>query len=199
MLCTGIMLWGCDEPQSTDPLPVEPELTACSAALPEPRTLSAPNPEVQGASVCLSVHPSEAAANPMPIVGVRKGTDLSLDGYTRLGSAVVLQLGQPVGQRGLDIVLPVPLASISKFLTLRHRLVVLSRFGQAPTHVTPVENITVSTAQGGQLRFHLPGHDVAQLGPDKTLADVATFQVAMPVDLGGTVKRKFTYRAVAGV
>lgn len=164
-----------------------------------PTVQSAPSSEVTGASACLSVHPSESAKNPMPLVGVRKGTELQLDGYRTIGPAVVLQLGQPLGQRGLDLTLPVELSQLADKLSHRHRLVVLSRFGQAKAHVTPVENITISTAKRGQLRFHLPGHDIVPLGPEKTLSDVATFQVAMPTDLGATTKRKFTYRAVAGV
>ncbi|MBP8196818.1 MAG: hypothetical protein KAY55_06570, partial [Deltaproteobacteria bacterium] len=178
-----------------DSLTVEPQLPVCSAALPEPKLTSVGSTEVPGAAACLSVHPSEAASTPMPLIGVRKGTDLALDGYKVLGPAVTLQLGQPLGQRGVDVLLPFGFAQIPKEAqSQRHRLVVLSRFGQGKAHVTPVENLTVSTALGGQLRFHLPGHDITPLGPSKTLADVATFQVAMPSDLGATVKRKFSYR-----
>ncbi len=199
LLCSGLLLWSCDGQSSAPILPEEPELSGCSAALIAPTVQSASSSEVAGASACLSVHPSEAAKNPMPLLAVRKGTDLQLDGYRTLGPAVTLQLGQPLGQRGLDLTLPVDLSQIADKLGHRHRLVVLSRFGQAKAHVTPVENITISTAKGGQLRFHLPGHDIAPLGPEKTLSDVATFQVAMPNDLGATTKRRFTYRAVAGV
>ena len=70
------------------------------------QTKSTASAEVAGASACLSVHPSEAAQTPMPLVAVRKGQDLSLDGYKTLGPAVMLQLGQPVGQRGVDVTLP---------------------------------------------------------------------------------------------
>ncbi|HND12794.1 MAG TPA: hypothetical protein PLY80_20280, partial [Pseudomonadota bacterium] len=198
-LCS-LGFFGCDNPSPTDQLPVEPALSTCSLALPDPQTKSTASAEVAGASACLSVHPSEAAQTPMPLVAVRKGQDLSLDGYKTLGPAVMLQLGQPVGQRGVDVTLPFAFLQIPENArTLRHRLVVLSRFGQSKAHVTAVENITVSTANGGQLRFHLPGHGVSPLGPEKTLSDVATFQVAMPTDLGATVKRKFSYRAVAGM
>ena len=198
-LCS-LGFFGCDNPSPTDQLPVEPALSTCSLALPDPQTKSTASAEVAGASACLSVHPSEAAQTPMPLVAVRKGQDLSLDGYKTLGPAVMLQLGQPVGQRGVDVTLPFAFLQIPENArTLRHRLVVLSRFGQSKAHVTAVENITVSTANGGQLRFHLPGHGVSPLGPEKTLSDVATFQVAMQTDLGATVKRKFYYRAVAGM
>lgn len=191
-----ILVSGCAEVGTSPTFDEEAELAACSVALAEPHTNAAST--VEGAGACLSVHPDERALLPSPLLSLRAGTDLSLDGYQAVGPAVVLQLAQPVGKRGVDVLLPFAFARLPKDAP-RHRLVVLSKFGTQTAHVTPVENIAVSSAQGGQLRFHVPGHGI---GPDvskKTLVDVATFQVAMPKDLGTTAQRKFTYRAVAGM
>ena len=118
-----------------DSLTVEPQLPVCSAALPEPKLTSVGSTEVPGAAACLSVHPSEAASTPMPLIGVRKGTDLALDGYKVLGPAVTLQLGQPLGQRGVDVLLPFGFAQIPKEAqSQRHRLVVLSRDQKTRVH-----------------------------------------------------------------
>lgn len=176
-------------------MPMEPQeaaLVPCSAALPMPTTLTEKSP----ASICISVAPGESAPGTMALLD---GTALTLPEYTTVGAPVQLSMSGPLGRRGADILLPIdwsklPVAARSE----RYRLVVLSKFGNAPTHVTPVENIKISNAKGGQLRFHLPGHDVGPAAAAGMQA-VATFQVAMPASMGLKVKRKFSFRAIGGV
>lgn len=197
-LLLGTLYGGCGEPGSDSPFPTgeEAELAVCSAALPAPHTTSAKSADVGFAQACLSVHPKDAAQSVHVAVG--RGSDLSLAGYRLVGPPVVLKLAQPVGQRGVDLLLPFSFGELPKD-SQRHRLVVLSRFGTAAVHVTPVENIAVSSASGGQFRFHMPGHGIGPKDAGHAMLDVGTFQVAMPTDIGQTVTRRFTYRAVAGM
>lgn len=204
LVATG-WLPGCGEemPQGLpDPMgETEPALEPCSAAMLKP-AISAQGSTGTGeplnlAAACISPAPDDGEA---PALSLVPGNALALEGFAPLGPAVTLMLSQPLGRRGIDIRLPFDISKLpDKGRGERQRLVVLSRFGSAPVHVTPVENITVSGAQGGQLRFHLPGHGIRPSSPARTSGEAGTFQIAMPSDLGQKVKRRFSYRAVGGI
>ncbi|MFO0573682.1 MAG: hypothetical protein U1A78_06790 [Polyangia bacterium] len=180
----------------------EAPLDGCSAAMLKPAVAASGG--VDGAAdpgrtaaACISPAPDDA---PGSAIDLQPGSALQLAEYTVLGPAVTLRLGQPLGRRGVDLRLPFDISKLPDGgKGERQRLVVLSRFGSAPVHVTPVENITISAAQGGQLRFHLPGHGLRPRAPAGTLGEVGTFQVAMPADLGQKLRRRFVYRAVGGI
>lgn len=199
---------GCGEEAMMmgEPMPMgssEPVLEPCGAAMIKPAVSATggTNDVMRGGGACISPAPEDLpGTNPGTLIDVQPGTALALEGYTVIGPPVTLRLGQPVGRRGVDVLLPLDLSKLpDSGRAERPRLVVLSRFGTAPAHVTPAENITVSAARGGQLRFHLPGHGLRPRAPAGTLGEVGTFQVAMPQDLGQKVRRRFSYRAVGGI
>jgi hypothetical protein len=177
--------------------PADPGLPVCSATMLAPQVPTV-SMKVMGASACQS--PALEETGGAPVLELRPGDALSVPGYVALGPAVELAASGTIGRRGVDVLLPldwkqIPEAARSEL----HRLVVLSRFGNAPAHVTAVENITVSSARGGQLRFHLPGHGLVPAAAPGMLGKLGTFQIAMPMSMGQKVKRRFSYRAIGGV
>ncbi len=177
--------------------PASPGLPVCSAAMLEPKvpTVSAKMPL---AGACLSPAPEETGGG--PVLELRPGEQLPVPGYVALGPGVELLATGAIGRRGVDVLLPLDWNKLPEAARGEvHRLVVLSRFGNAPAHVTPVENITVGSARGGQLRFHLPAHGLVAAAAPGALSRLATFQVAMPQSLGQKVMRRFSYRAIGGV
>lgn len=178
--------------------PAGPALAACSAAIPSGLVVDGGG----SGQLCLARYPDDKA-DPAGSLS-ESSSPLTLAGFTTLGPAVSLRLQQPVRWRGIDVTLPIRnWPSALDAPAQRARIVVLSRFGTGAVHVTPLENITVvaPTTPGGPalLRFHLPDHGIAPLGPAGTMPEVAVFQVAAPEQLGQMVKRRFSYRAIAGV
>jgi hypothetical protein len=145
--------------------------------------------------LCLSRHADDRGTPTGMLTSAAR--ELELGGFSTIGPAATLVLGQKVGFRGVDVTLPIARWSAPLSVPAqRARIVVLSRFGNGAVHITPVENIALQppATPGGAalLRFHLPGHGIGE-------NDRPDFQVAVPSRLGETVKRRFQYRAVAGV
>lgn len=193
---------GCAEssPDLPPGPPLQPEekaLAPCSASLPGGREVRGDGELARG-GLCVSPAPDDpagVAGDPTLRVAA---APLVLDGHTALGPAVTVAMTGALGRRGMDVTLPLDFTKLPESArAMRHGLVVLSKFGSAPVHVTPLENIAITNFGGGQLRFHLPGHGIGAAG--STAADLATFQVAAPAKLGQKVKRRFTYRAIGGV
>lgn len=173
----------------------EPPLSPCSSYLHD--GVASPVPDLRAATC-------QDPAQGKVVLG--RADSLSVPGYRTVGPAVSVSLDGPVSGKGLDLLLPLSLRDVPGDGTggplrqrQRPRLTVLGRFGAAPAHVTLLSNPAISSAGGGQLRVHLPAHEIAPAAPKGTLAQVATFQVAIPQDVGQKVKRRFTYRAIGGV
>ncbi len=176
-----------------DPVPEEPPLPSCSPAIPAGK-------EVKAADAALPARACIEAGG----AALTQGSGLTVAGFHAIGPSVLLRLDQGVPLHGMDLTLPcdlsrLPLGDNRDVTTFRDRLVVLAQFAHAPAHLALVANVTVSNAGGGQLRFHLPGHDIGPLSPAGTMGDVGLFQVALPDGVGQKVKRHFTYRAIGGV
>jgi len=190
-------------PAGLPELPVA-KLPACSAALGQGIELGADDSPY--GRLCLP-RAKEGQKEPVGEL-LPADSDLSLGGYKTVGPAVRLMLRAPLDSRGADITLPVTINHGAWSASLdeprqRARMVVLSRFSRGAVHVTPVENIAIAPPlePGGRalLRFHLPGHGIVPIGPAGSLAAAAVFQVAVPEFSGTTVKRRLSYRAIAGV
>lgn len=192
---------GCEGGSDPDdqPLLPEPLPSACGTLLPKGLVVMGE----AGAAVCYEAGAAALRA---------EANDLQLDGYLPVSAAQTLRLDRPVGAYGVDVTLPISAARLAALpgdladpalifkKNNRSKLVVLARFGKAPTHLHAISNTVVTHGEASALRFHIPGHEVGPLSAMGTLGDVATFQVAVPKTLSKAKRQRlFTYRAIAGV
>ncbi len=157
-LASLIPVLGCGG--SAAPLP------ACSLAIP---TGASATLGPDGVSAC-----TEAGS-----VTAMKDSDLSVDGYTTVGSAYTFSGSGPFAH-GIDFVLPYSPSKVNEDLGV----VVLVKKQNWAAHAGAVSNIVVERAHG-KVHFHS--------------IDVATYQIAVKQTSGTKATRHFVYRAVAGV
>lgn len=196
-------LWACGPSEPVESLPL------CSAAIRAADAVAVPGTGTLAlAGLCLSRQAGDAASAQGELTTAMAPTML---GYRVVGPAATLRLAAPLSAKGLDVTLPIgewPVLEgepVSLTMLKRHAVIVMysgavrdPAQAAAAVHLAPVENLTVAGSPGAaQVRFHLPGHGVRPLSAPGVLGDVATFAVAFPTELAK--KKRYTYRAVAGV
>lgn len=148
--------------------------------------------EVTGAAALdlagAAVHAQAASTIPGAPVTIACHDDIVPAGYVALGPAVSFGPAGAASDRPFELTLPYKAARLPTGALPRHvRIVAQRHLGDATPFFAPVSNPSLDDADRYASRVSFRA------------SELVTYQAVAPIDAGATERRRFTYRAIAGI
>ena len=135
-----------------------------------------------------SVHAQALTTAPAAPVTIECADDIVPAGFIALGPAVSFGPAGAASDRPFELTLPYKAARLPSGALPRHvRIVAQRHLGDTTPFFAPVSNISLDDDDGYASRVHFRA------------GELVTYQAVAPADAGATERRRFTFRAIAGI